>query len=159
MNTITSEKRQRLRKTNTLNPAPEKVQDPLFKFRSGFFDAHDLLQVRYELVRLVRVEHATLAEAAQRFGVSRPTCFRMTRAFDKGGLPGLMPAPRGPRKPHKISPEIVAFATQHRLQHGRIGARRLVPLIEQKFGVQVHPRSLEKALARQAQKKTPERSS
>ena len=46
------------------------------------------------MVRLVRLGQATLAEAAQRFGVSRPTCFRMTRAFDQGGLHGLIPEPR-----------------------------------------------------------------
>ena len=66
------------------------LRDPLFA-SSDFFDAQDLLQVRYEMVRLVRLGQATLAEAAQRFGVSRPTCFRMTRAFDQGGLHGLIP--------------------------------------------------------------------
>ena len=147
-----SEKRDRLKKTRTLNQSPEKVRDPMFA-TGDFFDPGDLLQVRYEMVRLVRLGGATLAQAAERFGVSRPTCFRMVKAFREGGLTALIPAPRGPRGPHKITAEILKFARACRQRHGRIGAKRLVPLIEAEFGVRLHPRGLEKALAR-AEKKT-----
>lgn len=140
-------KQHRLREAGTLNRTPEKVSDPMFA-AGDFFDARDLLQVRYEMVRLVRLGEATLAQAAARFGVSRPTCFRMVKAFDGGGLQELIPARRGPRGPHKISPEILRFVEDYRAQHGRVGARRLVPLIEAEFGVRVHPRGLEKALER-----------
>ena len=85
-----TEKQDRLREAGTLNRTPEKVSDPMFA-AGDFFDARDLLQVRYEMVRLVRVDEASLAQAAARFGVSRPTCFRMVKAFDGGGLPGAHP--------------------------------------------------------------------
>ena len=146
-----SDKPGRLRGTGTLNPHPERVRDPRFA-GSDFFDPHDLLQVRYEMVRLVRIDRLTLAKAAERFGVSLPTCFRMVKAFAHRGLPGLLPERRGPRGPHKITPEILAFVDEHRVRHGRIGAARLVPLIEERFGVKVHPRGLEKALARRGKK-------
>ncbi len=145
-------KRDRLKKAGTLNRKPEDVSDPMFA-AGDFFDARDLLQVRYEMVRLVRQGRATLAQAAARFGVSRSTCFRMVKSFDMGGLQGLIPARRGPRGPHKITPEMLRFVDDYRSRHGRVGARRLVPLIEAEFGVTVHPRGLEKALDR-AQKKT-----
>ncbi len=142
-----TEKQDRLREAGTLNRTPEKVSDPMFAV-GDFFDARDLLQVRYEMVRVVRRGEATLAQAAARFGVSRPTCFRMVKAFDGGGLQELIPARRGPRGPHKISPEILRFVENYRARHGRVGARRLAPLIEAEFGVRVHPRGLEKALER-----------
>ena len=142
-----TEKQDRLREAGTLNRTPKKVSDPMFA-AGDFFDARDLLQVRYEMVRLVRVDEASLAQAAARFGVSRPTCFRMVKAFDGGGLQELIPARRGPRGPHKISPEILRFVENYRARHGRVGARRLAPLIEAEFGVRVHPRGLEKALER-----------
>ena len=145
-------KRDRLREAGTLNPSPEKIREPMFA-TGDFFDPEDLLQVRYEMVRLVRYRKATLREAAERFGVSLPTCFRLVRAFRQGGLAGLVPARRGPRGPRKITPEILGFVRTYREQHGRIGARRLVPLIEAEFGVRIHPRGLEKALVR-AEKKT-----
>ena len=146
-----TEKQHRLGEAGTLNRTPEKVTDPMFA-AGDFFDARDLLQVRYEMVRVVRLGEATLAQAAARFGVSRPTCFRMVKAFDGGGLQELVPARRGPRGPHKIRPEILRFVEDYRALHGRVGARRLAPLIEAEFGVRVHPRGLEKALER-AQKK------
>lgn len=148
-----TEKQDRLRQTGTLNRAPGNVTDPMFT-TGDFFDARDLLQVRYEMVRLVRLGEATLAQAAARFGVSRPTCFRMVKAFDGGGLQELIPARRGPRGPHKITPEMLRFVEDYRARHGRVGARRLAPLIEAEFGVKVHPRGLEKALER-VQKKLP----
>lgn len=148
---VTEDKRERLRRSGTLNPHPERVRDPAF-LASGFFDPLDLLQVRYEMVRLVRLGKATLAEAAARFGVSRPTCFRAAKTFSESGLQGLVPAPRGPRGPHKVSAEIVRFVEDYRAEHGPAGARKLVPLIAERFGVQLHPRGLERALARVSKK-------
>ena len=142
-----TEKRDRLKKAGTLNRKPEDVRDPLFA-TGDFFDARDLLQVRYEMVRLVQQDRATLAQAAARFGVSRSTCFRMVKSFESGGLQGLIPARRGPRRPHKITLEMLRFVDDYRSRHGRVGARRLVPLIEAELGVTVHPRGLEKALDR-----------
>ena len=140
-------KQDRLKEAGTLNRTPDRVEDPAFA-SGDFFDSRDLLQVRYEMVRLVRAERATLAQAAERFGVSRPTCFRMVRSFERGGLQELIPAKRGPRGPHKITAEMLRFAESHRERHARVGARRLVQMIEAEFGVRLHPRGLEKALGR-----------
>ena len=48
-------KREALRQQGTLNPRPEDVTHPLFQ-TSEFFDALDLVQVKYEMLRQVRVE-------------------------------------------------------------------------------------------------------
>ncbi len=147
-------KRERLRRAGLFNRKPERVADPLFR-RGGFFDPSDLLQVRYEMVRAARGGHGGVAAAARRFGVSRKTCARSMARFEKDGLPGLLPAKRGPRAPHKISPEVLRFVLEHRERHGRVGARKLVPLVEAEFGLKLHPRAIEKALERR-QKKTSE---
>ena len=41
---------------------------------------------------------------------------------------------------------MLRFVDQYRIRHGRVGTRRLVPLIETEFGVRLQPRGLEKAL-------------
>ena len=146
-----SSKPDRLRQAGLLNPHPERVRDPRFA-DSEFFDPRDILQVRYEMVRLVRLDKLTLAKAAERFGVSLPTCFRAAKAFAHDGLQGLLPQRRGPRGPHKITPEILRFVDDYRAQHGRTSSATLVALIEQQFGVGLHPRGLEKALARREKK-------
>ncbi len=142
---MTGSKTQRLRQSGTLNPNPEKVADTLFT-GSEFFDPRDLLQVRYEMVR--RARDASLRETAERFGASVPTCVRANRAFREGGLQALIPRRRGPRGARKITPEILAFVEDLRSRHGPVGSRKLVPLIAGRFGVTVHPRGLDKALAR-----------
>lgn len=147
-----SGKQERLRKAGLLHSRPEQVRDPRFA-SSDFFDPHDILQVRYEMVRLVRIDKLTLAKAAERFGVSLPTCFRAVKAFAQSGLQGLVPQRRGPRGPRKVTPEILEFVDTYRSRHGRVGAARLVPLIEKRFGVRLHPRGLEKALARRKKKR------
>ena len=63
-----------LRAQGTLNAAPEKVGDP--KFQQGeFFDARDLVQVKYELLRRVVVDHTAVTDATAEYGVSRPNYY------------------------------------------------------------------------------------
>ena len=143
---MTDTKTERLRQSGTLNPRPHGITDPLFQ-DSPFFDPHDLLQVRYEMVRCI-ARDISLKQAAVRFGLSVPTCVRANRAFREAGLQGLIPQRRGPRGAHKITPEIIAFVHRYMAEHGPLGSRRLVPLIEARFGVRIHPRGLDKALAK-----------
>ena len=143
---MTDTKLDRLRQSGTLNPRPDTVTDALFQ-DSAFFDAHDLLQVRYEMVRCT-LRGVPLKEAAARFGTSVPTCVRANRAFREGGLQGLIPQRRGPRGAHKITPEILAFVEQYRAEYGPLGSRRLVALIKARFDTRIHPRSLDKAIAK-----------
>ena len=56
-----------LRRQSSLNPHPENVTDPLFK-GSDFFDARDLVQVKYEMLRRVRVDGVPIATSAAAFG-------------------------------------------------------------------------------------------
>ena len=146
---MTDSKTRRLRRSGTLNPNPEKVADPLFA-DSEFFDPRDILQVRYEMVR--HTEQASLRDAAERFGTSVPTCVRANRAFREGGLQALIPRRRGPRGARKITAEILAFVEEFRTRHGPVGSRKLVPLIAERFGVTLHPRGLDKAIARSKKK-------
>lgn len=135
----------RLRASGTLNRHPERVRADRF-LDDDFFDPRDLLQVRYEMVR--STESATLAQVATAFGVSVPTCVRIKRQFREGGLQALLPLPRGPRQPFKINDDILAFIATYRAKHGPVGCRRLAPVIESRFGVRLHPRTITKALER-----------
>ena len=97
-----------LREEGTLNPAPEKVRDP--KFQEGeFFDPRDVVQVKYEMLRRVSVEKASVTDATDEYGVSRPTYYQAKANFDEAGIAGLVPKKRGPRGPHKIQGEVLAF--------------------------------------------------
>ena len=130
-----------------MNRHPERVRASLFQSR-GFFDARDLVQVKYEMLRQVRVEGASKAEAAALFGLSRPTFYQAEAAFAQQGLAGLLPQQRGPKSPHKLTPEVMAFIDTQLSGEPLPGARALARAIRTALGLSVHPRSIERALAR-----------
>lgn len=135
----------------TLNPFPDKVSDPKFR-ESEFFDPRDGVQVRYEMLRRVSVENVSITNATGEYGVSRPTYYEAKANFDEGGISGLVPKKRGPRGPHKLHGEILAFVERQHTHGEPIRARELAKLIREEFSVDVHPRTIERALAG---KKTP----
>ncbi len=135
----------------TLNPAPEKVHDPKFR-DSEFFDPRDIVQVKYEMLRRVSAENASVAGATEEYGVSRPTYYQTKASFDEAGIAGLVPKKRGPRGPHKLQGAVLAFVQQQLVAGEPIRARELAKLIRQKFGLDVHPRTIERAVT---VKKTP----
>ncbi|MCU4187522.1 hypothetical protein K6U06_24405 [Acidiferrimicrobium sp. IK] len=130
-----------------MNPRPEAVRDPAFA-SSEFLDARDLVQVKYEMVRRVRVEGDAVSRTVADYGFSRPSFYEAAAALDAGGLAALVPARPGPRRAHKMSEEVVAFAQQRLDEDPDLRAGDLVEAIEQRFGLRVHPRSVERALAR-----------
>jgi transposase len=100
------------------------------------------------MVRRARVDGAPVAHAAAAFGFSRPAYYEAAAALERDGLPGLVPAKPGPRRAHKLTEEIVAFAQALREQNPSTGSAGLAAAIADRFGVVVHPRSVERALAR-----------
>ncbi len=130
----------------TLNPSPEKVGDP--KFQAGeFFDPRDLVQVKYEMLRRVSVDNLSVTQAIAEYGVSRPTYYQAKASFAQAGVAGLVPRKRGPRGPHKLQGEILAFVEKQHVPGEPIRAPDLAMLIQREFSVKVHPRTIERALA------------
>jgi len=138
--------------SGTVNPHAQDVQDPAF-LDNEFFDRRDLVQVRYEMLRRVRTEGQTIADIAARFGVSRPTFYKVQADFDRDGLAGLLPVKRGPHGPHKITDEVLAFIEAAMAAEEGLDAPQLVERIAQHFGVAVHRRTVERALARRKKKR------
>jgi len=138
--------------SGTVNPHAQDVQDPAF-LDNDFFDRRDLVQVRYEMLRRVRTEGQSIADIAARFGVSRPTFYKVQADFDRDGLAGLLPVKRGPHGPHKITDEVLAFIEAAMAVEEGLDAPLLVERIAQHFGVAVHRRTVERALARRKKKR------
>jgi transposase len=135
----------------TLNPTPEQVRDPKFQ-DNEFFDPRDIVQVKYEMLRRVSIENTSVTAATEEYGVSRPTYYQTKASFDKAGVAGLVPRKRGPRAPHKLQGEVLAFVEEQLVPGEPVRARPLAKLIRQKFGLNIHPRTIERAVVG---KKTP----
>jgi transposase len=141
-----------LRERGTLNPKPHAVVDGLFQ-QSSFFDPRDLLQVKYEMLRRVLVDGLPIAPTATAFGFSRPSFYQAQSMFRRGGLPELLPRKRGPRVAHKLGREVMDFVAEVRAGDSSVSAAALAPLIKARFGIEIHRRSVERALGRQEKKR------
>ena len=139
------QKLEALREEGTLNPTPDEVHDPKFQ-ENEFFDPHDIVQVKYEMLRRVSVENASVSAATEEYGVSRPTYYQTKASFDKGGVAGLVPQKRGPRGPHKLRGQALAFVQQQLVAGEPVRARELAKLLRQKFDLNIHPRTIERAV-------------
>lgn len=141
-------KHQFLRQHGTLNPRPQDVTHELFR-HSDFFDPHDLVQVKYEMLRHSRVDRKPIQQAAKSFGLSRPSFYQARAAFRESGLAGLLPQRRGPRGGHKLTDEVMKFVVQLKAGDPSLSFKQLVRAVQQEFDLTVHPRSIERQLLRQ----------
>ena len=150
-------KSQVLKDNNTLNPHPERIKEVLFQ-EHDFFDARDLLQVKYEMLRRVHIDGWPVSRAAEAFGLSRPSFYNALEAYQGDGLAGLIPDKPGPREAHKLSSEVMVFVQRQLAAVPNLDSPALAGHIEQQFGVSVHPRSIERALKREKKKHPKNRS-
>jgi transposase len=140
-------KAEALARDGVLNPHPEAVRDPLFN-DNPFFDPKDLVQVRYEMVRRHQNDGIAITDVAETFGVSRPTFYKTQGALAGHGLAGLVPRQRGPKGGHKISAEVLSFVEEVKAATPELTLLQVIGMIAERFGRDVHRRSLERALAR-----------
>src|SRR5215469_11347649 len=140
-----------LQQEGSLHPHPEQVKDELFRTHE-FFDPRDLVQVKYEMLRRVETEGLPVNQSAAAFGFSRPSFYQAQDSFQQGGLPALMPQKRGPKQAHKLTADVLAFIRQVRQEDPSLRLAALVSRIRERYGIAVHPRSIERALARSQKK-------
>ena len=149
---MSDEKRALLRQSHTLHPHPEGVRDPLFTSGSPFFDPRDLVQVKYELLRRVHIDGYSVTQATSLFALSRPTFYTAQAGWEQAGIIGLLPQPTGPRHAHKLTEEILV---QLRPLAKTMSPSQLAEWLQKQHHLTVHPRSIERALARSAKKGGP----
>jgi transposase len=136
-----------LQQQGTLNPRPKQVHDELF-LQDDFFDPRDLVQVKYEMLRRVQAEGQSVTDASANFGFSRPSFYQALSAFEQDGLSGLVPHKRGPKQAHKLTHEVLTFIGEVRQKEPSVRLPDLVKQIQERFGIRVHPRSIERSLLR-----------
>jgi transposase len=136
-----------LRNSGTLNRSARAVKDTIFQ-NNHFFDARDIVQVKYELLRRVQTEGVSIAEAAKNFGVSRLSYYRILAVFNECGLQGLVPQKRGPKEAHKLNVEVLKYINEQMQENPSIKISELKMTIEKKFALSLHPRTIERALVK-----------
>jgi transposase len=148
------DKTESLKQYGALNPHPRRVTEEMFSDSAlEFFDPRDLVQVKYEMLRAVDKDGHSVKQASETFGFSRPAFYQAQSQFKQGGVAGLVKKRPGPKSAHKLTADILAYI-EEKVKNGEpIGARRLAPLIKEKFGKDLHPRSIERAVTRRKKKR------
>jgi len=142
-----------LKKAGLFNSDQERVKDPLFLEHTNFFDPCDNLQIRYEMLRSHLMESDSVVGICRRFGISRQSFYTLEEKFKKEGTAGLLPKRPGPRGPSKITAEVLEFVLQCLQADQRISIIGIKSQIQQKFGVSLHRRTIEKLCKDLTQKK------
>lgn len=141
-----------LKKQRVLNTKAKSVRDEFFK-NNDFFDPNDIVQVKYEMLRRVEIEGWSVTRASEVFGFSRPAFYKVQKDFKKGGMVGLIRKKGGPKIGHKLSQEILDFILETIKIKPKLQPPALAKLVSERFGVKVHPRSIERGIARIGKKR------
>lgn len=140
-------KQETLGRQNVLYHNAASITDELFQ-TEDFFDPHDLIQVKYEMLRRVRRDNWSVTRAADTFGFSRISYYAIQRAFEAEGIAGLLPKKRGPKHPTKLTERVVAFIDEQGEQSPPPSAVRVAARLAEELGVTVHKRTVERVLQR-----------
>ena len=139
-------KRQALEKVGLFNTRADRVQSPFFA-RLEFFDAHDKLQVKYEMLRSHEVDRVPISRAAELFGYTRQAYYKIRQAFQEEGISGLAGKKRGRKGPVTCTPEVVGFLLKEKQRNPKLTGRKLAERLLAEKGVEVHQRTVEKIVA------------
>ncbi|NQU62947.1 MAG: helix-turn-helix domain containing protein [SAR324 cluster bacterium] len=142
------EKLEVLKQQGNLNPHSDHVSDSFF-VDDKFFDPFDLLQEKYEMLRRVQLEGKPVTQAVVDFGFSRRAFYQIQAIFKQEGLAGLLQKKRGPKRRHKLTGVVMDFLNGRILEKGDLPAGVLVEEVFERFGLQVHKRTIERALSHQ----------
>lgn len=134
-----------LQKEGLLNPRPERVVQPLFQ-SLDFFDPFDLPQVRYEMLRLARVEQATVREACRLFGFSREYFYQLERDFMSQGYVSLLGSPRGRRPLIALNQEIINFIIHRKMTEPTLTGEELRKELLDAYQVDCSRRTVERVI-------------
>ena len=134
-----------LRKEGLVNPKPERVLHSLFQTHE-FFDPFDLPQVRYEMLRIARVEQTTVTEACRLFGFSREYFYRLERDFMSHGYAGLLGSIRGRRPLIALNQELVNFIVHRKMTDPDLTGENLRKELKTTYRVECSRRTVERTV-------------
>jgi Transposase and inactivated derivatives len=135
-------RREALEAGGLVHPRPETVTASLFVGADPFFFALDKLQVKYEMLRAHVVDGSSVSAAAAAHGYSRAAFYLIAAAFEERGMAGLVDERPGRRGPVKLNEEIVGFL---RAADPDLSGAALAARVEERFGVSLHRRTVERA--------------
>jgi len=136
-------RRDEMRRNGSFNHRADNVSADIF-LETPFFDACDIVQVKYEMLRAVEKDSRDVLSASEAFGFSRVSFYQIKKEFDESGIAGLTPKKRGPKGSRKIGDDDVEFARGLVSAHTKA---QIIAMLKEQRGVEISKRTLERKLS------------
>ena len=117
--------------------------DELF-VSTPFFKSTDVAQIKYEMLRRVAVDGASVRNAAEAFGFSRQTFYQAKADFERKGMEGLLPSERVPEEGDKLTKEVRNFIRESLENDPYLPIRELTTRVNENFAVEIHQQSIQR---------------
>lgn len=136
-----------LKANGTYNEDSQNVQAEHFK-HGIFFDPHDIVQVKYEMIRCVEKDGTSIRDAASLYGFSRQTFYACRDAINEEGISGLIPKKSGPKTGYKLDEDRKRLIDRYLSDHPRAKAQEIHNALEKELDVQVTVKTISRYLAK-----------
>jgi transposase len=104
----------------------------------------------------VRVDGVPVTQAARAFGYCRQAFYEVAAALDAGGPSALAAGKPGPKGPLKLTDPVMDQVEGWLAADPDLRSRDLADRVLDVFGFPVHPRSVERAMARRRESRDPQ---
>ena len=139
-----------LKKNGTYNKNHDSVKAADFQ-QGIFFDAEDLAQVKYEMLRSVAKGEYNVLEASARYGFSRQSYYSIKDGVDREGLSALIPKKTGPRQSYKLTENGQSFIDQYVETHPSAKSSEINEALKNETGICVHNRTVDRYISKKSQ--------
>ena len=134
-------------KNGTYNKNFTKVTEQRF-INDDFYDARDLVQVKYEMLRTVRDSDRCINEVVEKFGFSRSGFYKIKDAFEKEGVSAFVPNKTGPQNARKLTKEHQQFIDHYLMDNPDTSSDNMVAVLKMERGLEVSKRTIERYRSR-----------
>src|SRR5690242_20124461 len=94
-----------------------------------------VMSLKLEFIERAKAQDANISALCREFGITRQTGHKWIKRFEQQGYDGLDEQSRRPkRSPLALGEEVVLAVLEAREAHPRWGARKLVVLLQRRFG-------------------------
>jgi transposase len=137
-------KEEALKENGTYNANHKNVKNRLFA-NSQFFDARDIVQVKYEMLREALHGGKPVTQVSKEYGFSREAFYENKRVFEKEGITALIPKKKGPKGSHKLNSG-KSFIKEYLEKKPDAKSPELAAQLEVQTGIKLSSRTIQRYL-------------
>ncbi len=144
---IVIEKKEILLANGTFNKNFEMVKNEKF-LTEPFYDPMDIVQVKYEMLKLATQGNHQIARVADEFGLSRASFYKIKKAFESSGLSALIPEKPGPKNPYKLTVPYTEYIDKYISENPKASSNEIATNLRKDTGLTVSKRTVERYRAK-----------